>query len=156
MAIVLCACLFVAPPSAADVFEIEPGGGGDFVTIQDAIDAARAESASAAAKRDRRRRKHLMEGSFADAANNHGFKRSRWRRLWRQQIQDYLIAAVQNIRILLRHGRLRESGTQVRAGGFTAAARHSVLTFWRALWAVVRAVGAAVAPGWVIDPTPGC
>ena len=123
---------------------------------QDAIDAARAESASLAAKRDRRRRKHLMEGSFADAANNHGFKRSRWRRLWRQQIQDYLIAAVQNIRLLLRHGRLRESGTQVRAGGFTAAARHSVLTFWRALWAVVRAVGAAVAPGWVIDPIPGC
>jgi transposase len=121
----------------------------------DAIEAARAESASAAAKRDRRRRKHLMEGSFADAANNHGFKRSRWRRLWRQQIQDYLIAAVQNIRILLRHGRLRESGTQVRAGGFTAAARHSVLTFWRALWAVVWAIGATVASGWAIDPASG-
>jgi len=45
-----------------------------------------------------------MEASFADAANNHGFKRSRWRRLWRQQIQDYLIAAIQNIRILLRRG----------------------------------------------------
>ncbi len=68
------------------------------------IEAARAEARSAAAKRDRRRRKHLMEGSFADAANNHGFKRSRWRRLWRQRIQDYLIAAIQNIRIWLRHG----------------------------------------------------
>ena len=44
-----------------------------------------------------------MEGSFADAANNHGFKRARWRRLWRQQIQDYLIATVQNVRILLRN-----------------------------------------------------
>jgi hypothetical protein len=32
-----------------------------------------------------------MEKSFADAANNHHFKRARWRRLWRQQIQDYLI-----------------------------------------------------------------
>lgn len=42
-----------------------------------------------------------MEGSFADAANNHGFKRARWRRLWRQQIQDYLIAAIQNVRLLL-------------------------------------------------------
>jgi len=70
---------------------------------QEAIDAARAQSHSAAAKRDRRRRKHLMEGSFADAANNHGFKRARWRRRWRQRIQDYLIAAAQNIRILLRH-----------------------------------------------------
>ena len=45
-----------------------------------------------------------MEQSFADAANNHGFKRSRWRLLWRQQIQDYLIAAIQNIRILLSRG----------------------------------------------------
>ena len=44
-----------------------------------------------------------MEQSFADAANNHHFKRSRWRRLWRQQIQDYLIAAIQNVRILLAH-----------------------------------------------------
>ena len=46
-----------------------------------------------------------MEGSFAQAANEHGFKRSRWRRLWRQQIQDWLIAAVQNIKILLRDAR---------------------------------------------------
>ena len=37
-----------------------------------------------------------MEGSFAHAANHHHFKRARWRRLWRQQIQDWLIAAVQN------------------------------------------------------------
>jgi len=71
---------------------------------QEAIDAARAQSHSTAGKRDRVRRKWLMEGSFADGANNHGFKRSRWRRLWRQQIQDYMIAAVQNIRILVRHG----------------------------------------------------
>lgn len=71
---------------------------------QELIEVARAQSHSAAARRDRRRRKWLMEGSFADAANNHGFKRARWRRLWRQQIQDYLIATVQNVRILLRHG----------------------------------------------------
>jgi transposase len=70
---------------------------------QEAIDLARAQSHSREAKRDRRRRRFLMEGSFADAANNHHFKRARWRRLWRQQIQDYLIAVVQNIRILLRH-----------------------------------------------------
>jgi hypothetical protein len=44
-----------------------------------------------------------MEASFADATNNHHFKRARWRRLWRQQIQDYLIAAIQNARILLKH-----------------------------------------------------
>ena len=61
----------------------------------------RAQAHSAAAQRDRQRRQYLVEGSFANAANNHGFKRARWRRLWRQQIQDYLIAAIQNIRILL-------------------------------------------------------
>lgn len=52
------------------------------------------------AQADRRRRRHLMEGSFAQAANKHHFKRARWRRLWRQQIQDWLIAAVQNITLL--------------------------------------------------------
>jgi hypothetical protein len=50
-----------------------------------------------------------MERSFADAANNHHFKRARWRRLWRQQIQDYLIAAIQNVRILLAHQNPKQS-----------------------------------------------
>src|SRR5450432_6563 len=71
---------------------------------QAALDLARGQAHRPAAQRDRARRRHLMEGSFADAANNHHFKRARWRRLWRQQIQDYLIAACQNVRILLRHG----------------------------------------------------
>lgn len=66
------------------------------------VDAARQQSASPRAVIDRKRRRHLMEGSFADAANNHGFKRSRWRGLWRQQIQNSLIAVCQNIRIMLR------------------------------------------------------
>ena len=70
---------------------------------QAALDIARAQAHSRAAERDRRRRRHLMEASFADAANNHHFKRARWRRLWRQQIQDYLIASIQNVRILLKH-----------------------------------------------------
>jgi len=52
-------------------------------------------------------------GNFADAANNHGFKRARWRRLWRQQIQDYLIAAIQNIRILLARTVLRPAADNV-------------------------------------------
>ena len=76
---------------------------------QELIDRGREQSRSAVARRDRQRRKWLMEGSFADAANNHGFKRARWRRLWRQRIQDYLIAAVQNVRILLRNEEWRSS-----------------------------------------------
>ena len=69
------------------------------------LDVARVQTHSVRARRDRQRRQQLMEQSFADAANNHHFKRARWRRLWRQQIQDYLIAAIQNVRILLAHGK---------------------------------------------------
>ena len=68
------------------------------------VQAGQAQARSRAARADRARRQHLMEGSFADASNNHGFKRARWRRLWRQQIQDWLIATVQNLRILIRRG----------------------------------------------------
>ncbi|UCE48159.1 MAG: IS1182 family transposase, partial [Phycisphaerales bacterium] len=70
---------------------------------EESIEAAREQSHSQVAKRDRVRRKWLMEGSFGDATLQHGFKRARWRRLWRQQIQDYLIATIQNLRILVRH-----------------------------------------------------
>ncbi len=70
---------------------------------QAALEVARAQAYSRSARRDRKRRQQLMEQSFADATNNHHFKRARWRRLWRQQIQDYLIAAIQNVRILLAH-----------------------------------------------------
>ena len=70
---------------------------------QEAIDTARRQSHSPSARRDRRRRTWRMEGSFGDAATRHRFKRSRWRGLWRQRIQDLLIATVQNLRIFLRH-----------------------------------------------------
>jgi hypothetical protein len=46
-----------------------------------------------------------------EAANRHHFKRARWRRLWRQQIQDWLIAAAQNIAIL---GREQGAGAAAR------------------------------------------
>jgi len=54
------------------------------------------------AKRDIRTRQHLMERSFA-RATRYGYKRARWRRLWRVQIQEYLTAGIQNIMVLLRH-----------------------------------------------------
>jgi hypothetical protein len=47
------------------------------------------------------RRLIRAEGSFADASNNHGFKRSRWRGLMKMEIQNLLIAAIQNLRKLL-------------------------------------------------------
>jgi len=75
------------------------------------VERGRAESHSGWARRDRRRRKHLMEGSFADAANRHGFKRARWRRLHNQRIQDLLIATCQNIRILVHNGRTKPAAS---------------------------------------------
>jgi len=70
----------------------------------DLIEAARRQSRSYPARCDRKRRRHLMEGSFADGANNHGLKRSRWRGLAFQQTQDWLIATCQNIRLFVRYG----------------------------------------------------
>jgi transposase len=67
------------------------------------VAAARREANSPAARYSRKRRQHVMEGSFADAVNNHGAKKARWRGMGRQQIQSWLIAAVQNLRILLHH-----------------------------------------------------
>jgi IS5 family transposase len=71
---------------------------------QERVELARQQSHSGPARQDRRRRRHLMEGSFGDAANNHGMKRARWRGLIHQQTQDYLIAACQNLRLLVRRG----------------------------------------------------
>src|SRR5258706_16253732 len=56
-----------------------------------------------ACSRDTSWRRHVMEGNFADAANNHGSKRARWRGLARQKIQSWLICAAQNLRILIKH-----------------------------------------------------
>jgi len=66
-----------------------------------------------AGKRDLRRRKHLMERSFA-AGTRHGVKRSRWRRLWRAEIHELLVAIAQNVAIIVRH-RTRNPRTQVAA-----------------------------------------
>src|SRR5215510_8441767 len=53
-------------------------------------------------KRDIQIRQHFMERSFAHGTR-FGLKRARWRGLWRVQIQDYLIAIVQNIQLLIAH-----------------------------------------------------
>jgi len=69
---------------------------------QELLDRLRTQACSAPARRDIRTRQHFMEGSFAQATRL-GLKRARWRGLWRVQIQDYLIAVVQNIELLIAH-----------------------------------------------------
>jgi IS5 family transposase len=98
------------------------------------VAAARREASSPAARYSRQRRQHVMEGSFADAVNNHGAKQARWRGLWRQRIQSWLIAAVQNLRILLRH--------QVRGPVRAAAAALARIA------EELRIMGVAVPRGW--------
>ena len=48
------------------------------------LEAAKQEASSTAPLADRKRRQHLMERSFEDAANCHGFKRAHGRRTVRR------------------------------------------------------------------------
>ena len=80
---------------------------------QEELERMRERSRSAWAKRDIKTRQHLMERSFA-RGTWYGFDRARWRKLWRVQIQQYLIAAVQNIEVLLRLGEQPKKGLSVR------------------------------------------
>lgn len=110
---------------------------------QDLLDVARQQAHSLAARKDRQRRQIVMEQSFADAANNHGFKRSRWRRLWRQQVQDYLIAAIQNIRILLsRAGK----GASEGAAALKIVPIEAVSMVFLLLRTLVRAISHCLTP----------
>jgi transposase len=68
---------------------------------EEEIRLMREKAQSCRSKKDLRTRQHLMERSFARAVR-YGFKRARWRRLWRVQIQEYLTAAIQNIMILVK------------------------------------------------------
>lgn len=87
-----------------------------------------------------RRRKYLAEGSFADAANNHGYKKARWRGLTRVTIQNVMIAAVQNLRKLMKSLRrrraeaVRVASSVLRRlrGGFLSTLRssHSLLVLF--------------------------
>jgi len=70
---------------------------------QEELDKMREASRSARARRDIKTRQHLMERSFA-RGTRYGYDQARWRGLWRIQIQEYLIAAIQNLQVLLKYG----------------------------------------------------
>ena len=71
------------------------------------------ETGSRKARKDIKHRQDLSERSFA-WSTRYGYKRARWRNLWRMQIQDFLIAAVQNITILIKQPKDRMSKSNVR------------------------------------------
>src|SRR4030043_324996 len=71
---------------------------------QEELDRMREARRSAQAKRDIKMRQALMGRSYA-RGTRYDFDRARWRGLWRVQIQEYLIAAVQNLQVLIKYGR---------------------------------------------------
>jgi len=105
---------------------------------QDELDTMLKVAASREAKRDIKTRQHLAERSFA-WSTRYGYKRARWRRLWRVQIQDFLIAAVQNITILINHTTDTLSKSNAQRGylrkfqwitGVLSCFRYSFMQFW--------------------------
>ncbi len=69
---------------------------------QEALDRMLRRSRSSRAQKDMKTRQHLGERSFA-RSTRYGYKRARWRGLRRVQIQDFLIATVQNIMVFIRY-----------------------------------------------------
>ena len=80
---------------------------------QDDLDSMLKQARSAESKKDIRTRQHLMERTFAQATR-YGYQRARWRRLWRVQIQEYLTAAIQNIKILVKDVKAPAPAMQMR------------------------------------------
>ena len=105
---------------------------------QDDLDRMLELAGSPLARQDLKTRQHLSERSFAQSTR-YGYKRARWRSLWRMQIQDYLIAAVQNIQTLVRETERRAvNAVRVVIDKPTAAISHflsilgkiSLIIFW--------------------------
>ncbi len=83
---------------------------------QNDLDIALSQSLSHDSKKDIKTRQSLMERSFA-RSTRYGFKRSRWRRLWRLEIQEYLTSAIQNIMVLIKSVKERKPSGAIGATG---------------------------------------
>jgi len=80
---------------------------------QDELDIMLTQCESKESQRDIRKRQHLMERSFA-RSTRYGFKRARWRRLWRVKIQELLTASLQNILVYIRNVKDRPQKAMAR------------------------------------------
>jgi transposase len=92
---------------------------------QEILESLRLQAQSRSSKKDIQTRQHFMERSFAHGTR-FGLKRARWRGQWRVQIQDYLIAAVQNIQLLIAYTRPKPRATL--AGWFNTAMAFTLCT----------------------------
>jgi transposase len=103
---------------------------------QEELDEMRAEVSSPESRTDLKRRQHLCEGSFGNAAR-YGYKRARWRRQWRVEIQNYLTCAVQNIAKIVQHDNTRREAA-CRASGRKSSGWGLFALLSRLLGAVTR------------------
>jgi len=97
------------------------------------LDRASARLRTPVGREHRKRRRWMMEGSFAHSVRL-GYKRARARGMVNMKIQDYLVAAVQNVLILIR----------AKARMLTKIARNRFLRaviYRRAMFARLQAVG---------------
>jgi transposase len=92
---------------------------------QEGLDVMLKAAGSKKAKKDIKHRQDLSERSFA-WSTRYGYKRARWRNLWRMQIQDFLVAAVQNITLLIKQPKEKMSKSNVRAEQVRACQRKRI------------------------------
>jgi transposase len=106
---------------------------------QEAIEWADGQWSREHRRRLMRRRMHVMEGSFADASNHHGYKRARWRGLGSVMVQNLLIATMQNVRKLVRYARKpRAAMTQAQIEAQNSTMRS--VTARLLCWASIRGI----------------
>ena len=78
-----------------------------------------------------------MERSYA-RGTWYGFDRARWRGLWRVEIQEYLISAVQNIQVLLKYGSYLKRSPSVMMEEIKWATTEGIWAFSSGLRPLIR------------------
>ena len=104
---------------------------------EELIEAGRKDAQSPQAQLDYKTRQHLMERSFA-TAKRYGYKRARWRGLWRVTIQQLLIATMQNLMKILTHVFPKRISATAAIHVVHNCAWSLILCFWKALRRLVR------------------
>jgi hypothetical protein len=95
---------------------------------QQELDSILTHARGREAKKDIKTCQHLSERSFGQSTR-YGYKRARWRRLWRMQIQDFLIATTQNITVLITHSQEKISKSNAQIGHIIRQGRAAWYSF---------------------------
>jgi transposase/uncharacterized protein (UPF0179 family) len=105
------------------------------------LEHMRKQAGSEESKKDIKTRQHLMQRSFA-RATRYGYKRARWRRLWRVEIQEYLTASIQNIVVFI--GNVKEQDPAVAIAQGKPGYRDAALRLQLRLFALKQSVAHSV------------